>query len=174
MNGTETLPGTSVGTIGTATGDVDQIGNVTAYNGGTGGAFVNPSNDPSIYQFTWGGGPLDIVEEVGNNGTETAGIDVELALEGGGLSVEGNGSLSSDIASINIPHTSGPSGPYTVFDANLAVGNYALDTYGGAISVDPNYQVNFSSSSSVPEPTSLAIFGSALLFGAIKRRRKHA
>jgi hypothetical protein len=60
-----------------------------------------------------------------------------------------------------------------VFDANLAAGNYALDTYGGAISVDPNYQVNFSSSS-VPEPTSLAILGSALLFGAVKRRRKPA
>jgi hypothetical protein len=174
LNGTKTLPGTDVGTIGSAAGDVDQIGNVAAYNGGTGGAFVNSSNDPSIYEFTWGGGALDIVEEVGNNGTETAGIDVELALEAGGLSVEGNGSLSSNIASINIPYTSGPSGPYTVFDANLAAGNYALDTYGGAISVDPNYQVNFSTSSSVPEPTSLAILGSALLFGAVKRRRKPA
>ena len=172
LNGTETLPGTNVGTVGTAAGDVDQIGDITLYNGGTGGAFVNPTHNPSIYEFAWGGGTLDIEEEIGNNGTETAGIDVELALEATGLSVQANGSLSADIASIHIPYSSGPSDFYTVFNGNLAAGNYALDTYGGTISVDPNYQVNFYTNS-VPEPTSLAIFGTALLgFSVINRRRK--
>ncbi|MGC2199820.1 MAG: PEP-CTERM sorting domain-containing protein [Stellaceae bacterium] len=172
LNGTKTLPGTNVGTVGTAAGDVDQIGSLANYNGGSGGAFVNPTNNPSIYEFSWGGGALDIEEEIGNNGTETNGLDVELALEGNGLAVESDGSLSSNIASIHIPYSSGPSGFYTVFNDNLAAGNYALDTYGGTISVDPNYQVNFSASS-VPEPTSLAIFGTALLgFNVIRRRRK--
>ena len=172
LNGTETLPGTNVGTIGTAAGDVDQIGSLADYNGGAGGAFINPSNNPSIYEFSWGGGALDITEEVGNNGTEPAGIDIELALESGGLSVETNGSLSTDLASIHIPQNG--SGFYTLFDGNLAAGSYALDNYAGTVSVDPNYQVNFTPAS-VPEPASLVIFGTALLgFNAFKRRRKPA
>jgi hypothetical protein len=77
------------------------------------------------------------------NGTEPVGIDVELALESG-LSLNSNGSLSTDIASIHIPQ--GGSGFYTLFDGNLVAGSYALDNYAGAISVDHNYQVNFTTS----------------------------
>jgi hypothetical protein len=179
LNGTTTLPGTAVGTIGGAAGDVIQIGSISLYNSGSGGAFINPSNNPSIYQFIWTGGLLDITEALGNNGTEGS-IDVELGAEPG-LTLNANGSLSSALASINIPFSSGPSGFFTVYDAALPAGTYVLDTYAGALSIDPNYQQNFSGVGfGVPEPSSLAILGTTLfglgLLGLVStsRRRRYS
>ena len=53
LNGSESFPGTYVGTVGTASGDVDQIGSLADYNGGGGGAFVNVSSaNPSALSRT--------------------------------------------------------------------------------------------------------------------------
>lgn len=174
LNGATTLPGTNVGTVGFISGDVDEIGNISLYNSGSGGAFVNSGNNPSIYEFTWGGGALDITEEIGNNGTALNGIDVELGLAASN-SLNSDESLSSEIASIHIPYSSGPSGFYTVYDASLAAGTYVLDTYlAGSDVGDPNYQTDFAAgTASVPEPASLAVLGASLVsFSAMRRRRR--
>lgn len=164
-NGTKTFPGTYVGTVGPGISDVDQIGDLSVYNSGSGGAFVNSNSNPSIYEFYWGGGSLTIQEKIGNNGTGDA-LDVELD----SLASKSSTSSASTISSTQIPFSSGLSSEYYVINNyDLAEGYYAIDTYlalGNA--TDPDYQVNFS----VPEPTSMALFGLSLVgFGLIRGRR---
>jgi len=156
LNGTTTFPGTFVGTIGTATGDVDQIGSISLYNSGSGGAFVNSSVNPSIYSFYWAGGTLDITEKIGNNGLGDA---INVALDS--LASQSSTSPLSTINSIVIPFSSGPSAFYTLWDANLAGGYYAIDSsLVTGNTIDPNYQINFAV---VSEPMNLSLFGVALL-----------
>ena len=168
QNGATGFPGTYVGTIGTATGDVDQIGSISLYNGGSGGAFVNSSNNPSIYSFQWTGGQLSITEQIGNNGTGDP-IDVYL------YSLPSKTSTSPTtpaLASITIPFTSGLSPIYTVDSADLAAGYYAIETSLLTTSpLDPNYQVNFSDPTPVPEPSTLVVLGTALGVASLFVRR---
>ena len=164
LNGTTTLPGTFVGTVG-GVGGVCQIGDLTATNQGN--ALVNSTANPSNYEFHFGGGLLTIQDKLGNNGIGNA-VDVELE--------SWNGTTAALIpgASIQIPYTSGPSSVYTLINNELlAAGNYVLHTYlatdGG---VDPRYQANFTADPSVPEPASLSVLAVSLIaFGAFVRCR---
>ena len=147
-NGTSTFPGTYVGAAGTGSGDVCQIGNLSVYNGGGGGAFVNSSNNPSIYEFYWGGGTLDITEQIGNNGVGDA-IDAELDP----LASQNSTSPGAYLASIQIPYSSGPSSAYTLYDSSLSAGYYAIDTYLAVGNVtDPNFQIDISGTPVVAAP----------------------
>jgi len=148
-NGSESFPGTNVGTVGTGSGQVCQIGNLAVYNGGSGGAFVNSGANPSIYELFWGGGALTLTEQIGNNGVGDA-IDAELD----SLASQNSTSPNGVLASITIPFSSGPSSAYTLYSGNLAAGYYAVNTYlaiGNA--VDPNFQINIGSAA--PEPSAL-------------------
>ncbi|WP_428492823.1 PEP-CTERM sorting domain-containing protein [Rhodopila sp.] len=164
-NGATSFPGQSVGTVGFGESNTDQIGNLSLYNGGSGGAFVNTANNPSIYSFYYAGGNLLIQEEIGNNGIGDA-IDVELDKLGSSTST----SPSATLASIAIPFSSGPSSTYTVYDGYLAAGSYAIDSYlalGNA--TDPNYQINFA----VPEPSGMAVLSVGLIgLGYVSQRRR--
>jgi hypothetical protein len=167
QNGTTSFPGTFVGTVGTAIGDVTQIGSLALYNGGSGGAFVNVDHDPSIYSFDWTGGQLSIKEQIGNNGTGDA-IQVQL------FSLPSMNSTSpSFISGVLIPFTPGPSLIYTLDNAVLGAGYYAIETSLSTVSPeDPNYQINFAVPT--PEPSTLAVLGTALGVASLAGRRRRA
>ena len=166
-NGATSFPGQFVGTVGFDVGDIEQIGSLSGFNGGSGGAFVNTSSNPSIYSFNYGGGYLLIQEQIGNNGIGDA-IDVELDALGSPTST----SPSATLASIAIPFSSGPSAGYTVYYGDLAAGSYAIASYLAVGNVtDPNYQVNFT----VPEPTAMAVLSVGLIgLGCVSQRHRGA
>jgi hypothetical protein len=151
--GVETFPGTFVATVGNGPTDVGQIGNDEL----SGNAVVNADNNPSIYEFYWNGGTLNIQEELDNNGTEPNGIDVSLYAYGP--------SPGSAISTISFPYSPGgpPDSFETVYDDFLNAGDYSLDTYAAVVTVDPAYQVDFSGVSDVPEPMSFALLGVGLI-----------
>jgi len=141
-------------------------------------ASVNTSANPSIYEFTWGGGDLTILETLGNNGIGN-NINIELGLSSDTLN--SNNTLSSAISSVSIPYQSGPTttGTYVLDNYDLAAGTYVLDTYlgsggGGGTSTDPDYAVGFSSIlTTTPLPATLPLFAGGLgAMGLLGRRRK--
>jgi len=165
--GTNTFPGLPVGTVGCGATDVGQIGNLSVFNSGSGGAFVNTDHNPVNYEFFFGGGAaLTITVKIGNNGIGDA-IDMEL--------LSWNGTSASLLKSIQIPFSSGPSLTYTL-DSNdpLAAGNYIISTFLAVGNVtDPNYQVNFSlDTAPTPIPAALPLFASGLAGLALLRRRR--
>jgi len=145
-------------------------------------ASVNTSANPSIYEFTWGGGDLTILETLGNNGIGN-NINIELGLSTDTLN--SNHTLSSAIASTTIPYQSGPTttGTYVLDNYDLAAGTYVLDTYLGSCgagqdcsagtSTDPNYAVGFTPITTTPLPATLPLFAGGLgAMGLLGRRRK--
>jgi hypothetical protein len=177
-NGTTTLPGTDIGTVAAGC-EIGQFDTHQGQNSGPG--VVNTSGaNPSIYKFEWGGGNLTIEEELGNNGSGHL-IDVELAASG--VTLNSDGSLSSNLASVTLP-SGGPTAPTDVIvSMNLAAGTYVLDTYlgtcapgntctGGSAS-DPQYQVLFTPVSATPIPAALPLFATGLgALGLVGWRRK--
>jgi hypothetical protein len=128
-----------------------------------------------MYEFYWSGGILDIVGEMGNNGTIPNGIDMELESYNSVTNVE---TLVAG-ASIYFPKVPPPDtanfNPQTLVDENLAAGFYTIDTFASltdSSAGDPGYQINFSEPASVPEPLTLSIFGAGLAGVTVLRRRK--
>jgi hypothetical protein len=185
-NGGTTISGaTNIGTVeagceigpyfSTTTGVGTNLGNTPAS--------VSDSVNPSIYEFTWGGGNLTILETLGNNGIGN-NINIELGLSTDTLN--SNNTLSSDIASTHILYQSGPTttGTYVLNNYDLAAGTYVLDTYLGSCgagqtcsdndtSTDPAYAVGFSPVAATPLPATLPLFAGGLgAMGLLGRRRK--
>lgn len=191
-NGGATIAGaTNIGTVqagceigpyfSTTTGVGTNLGNTPAS--------VSDSVNPSIYEFTWGGGNLTILETLGNNGIKN-NINIELGLST--VTLNSNNTLSSDINSVSIPYQSGPTttGTYVLNNYDLAAGTYVLDTYLGSCgagqtcsdndtSTDPTYAVGFTPGlSATPLSAALPLFAGGLgmigLLGARKRRKAQA
>ena len=186
-NGGTTIAGaTNIGTVqsgceigpyfSTTTGVGTNLGNTPAS--------VSDSANPSIYEFTWGGGNLTILETLGNNGIKN-NINIELGLSTDTLNL--NNTLSSDINSVSILYQSGPTttGTYVLNNYDLAAGTYVLDTYLGSCgagqscsdndtSSDPVYAVGFTPDvSATPLPAALPLFAGGLgVMGLLGRRRK--
>lgn len=184
-NGTTGTPGTNIGTVAAGC----EIGPFSATFGANGNAAtVNDSANPSIYEFTWGGGILTIEEMLGNNGLGN-NIDVELGLATD--TVNANGTLSSPLYSTSIAYQSGPttSPTYVIDDVDLAAGNYSLDTFLGTCAqgqdcsksgstTDPQYQVGFFLGATTPLPATMPLFATGLgamgLFGWRRKRKSVA
>jgi hypothetical protein len=165
LNGTTGFPGTNVGMIGAGASDVCQIGDLSAT--AQGNAVVAPGSTPSNYEFQFAGGVMTIMEELGNNGTEPGGIDVDLD----SLASQTSTSPSAVLASMHIPFSSGPSGEFTLISSQvLAAGWYTLSNFAGDSSIDPRYQANFTVA--VPEPSSLALLIASLIGLAVLGRRR--
>lgn len=161
--GTQTFPGTYVGTVGNGPTDICQIG----YAAQNSVAVVDGSHTPVIYEFYYGGGNLQIDEKLGNNGTLQDGVYVKL------FSLDSIGDTSgTQIGSeLHIPYTSGPSAVYNLFTGYLASGYYAVSD---SATEDPRYMISFTSTpgTGAPEPATLAIVGGALAgLGSLRRRK---
>ncbi len=156
------FPGTFVGTVGADSGQVCQIGNLALYNNGSGGTLVNGANNPSNYEFYWGGGALTVTEAIGNNGL---GHNIDVALDHWM-----NGTMTQ-LASIAVAASSPPEAINTLISGVLLnAGDYIVSTsLGPRETGDPAYQVNFA----VPEPGSFALLGIGVLglAATIGRRR---
>jgi hypothetical protein len=193
VNGTETLPGTDLGaipsggcTIGTFFTPPGASNSSPAHISPN----THPAYNPSLYEFSWGGGLMTIQVEVGNNGYGYD-TDFELGLASGN-SIDTGGSLLNHVASNYVPYASGPNGPvYLLENIDLAAGEWILDTYIGSCSAnyhggdcsygtfgadpdDPNFMVKFTPGPT-PLPAALPLFGTGL--GALglvvgRRRRK--
>ena len=186
-NGGTTISGaTNIGTVaaGCEIGPYFSSTTGVGTNLGNTPAAVNDTANPSIYEFTWGGGNLTILEALGNNGIGN-NINIELGLSTDTLN--SNNTLSSDIASTHILYQSGPTttGTYVVNNYDLAAGTYVLDTYLGSCgagqncsdndtSTDPTYAVGFTPDvSATPLPAAFPLFAGGLgVMGLLGRRRK--
>jgi hypothetical protein len=188
-NGSKTLPAVDIGTIGSGC----QIGPYSTHQGQNGSNIptVNATDNPSIYQFEWGGGNLSIQEEVGNNGL---GYNIFIELGLSTVTVNSDGSLSSPLVSTQIAYQSGPTAPmYVIDNMYLASGTYLLDTFLGTCGAtscskdpqitDPQYQVLFTpgpagAPGEAPLPAALPLFGTGLgalaLFASSRKRKKVA
>jgi len=187
-NGTAGNPGTSykyAGIVG-GSGTLCQIGIVDPSPPPASAAEVNSGTDPSNYEIYYDGGNLTITEQIGSEGTNASqflNIGVEL------YSLSGTTATLVTGASMEIVPISGsPSLVDTLISGDpLSAGDYVISTYclnagcvtTGNLSVDPQFQINFTSSgtvttgdSSLPEPASLALFGAGLAgLGFLRRRR---
>jgi hypothetical protein len=194
-NGGTTVAGaTNIGTVGPGCLEIGYFGATPSSdpnaNVNNDVALVNTSHDPSVYEFTWGGGNLMIQEEQGSNGIGY-NIDVELALASevtvvtGANNSGGNLTPAGDVlASITIPQATQFTAE-TVFSGNLGAGTYVLDTYLGTCasdcsnsgdSTDPEVAMLFSPSAT-PLPATLPLFATGLgLVGMSgwRRKRKNA
>jgi hypothetical protein len=190
-NGTELLPGTSVGTVGPGCLEIGPFGATNPDSVNNSVAKVSDSANPSIYAFHWNGGNLVIQEEQGSNGIGY-NIDVELALASAVTGVNttnpianGGNLVGTVLTSIQIPQATQFTPEYVTLNGasgmSLAAGDYVLDTYLGTCagdcshagdSTDPEYAVLFTGSPT-PLPATLPLFAGGLgIVGFLTRRKK--
>lgn len=167
-NGGQSYPGTYVGEVGnTGSGLICQIGKGYSNQGPT---VINGATNPVIYSFYYAGGDLTIEQWVGNNGVFNASTDWNAYLVS--LTDQFDTSANTLIATLDVPFSSGPSFAGTLYSGFLAAGFYAVKNAVADDYEDPQFQLNFASTS-VPEPVTIGLLGASLLgLGFAARRRR--
>jgi len=161
LAGSSSIAGCYIGTLGFAAGDIDEIGALPAYPNSN---LEDFSTTTSYIEFLWGGGSFDMPVQVGNS---EAGYYVNMGLYSNNGTNSSNATSATELESIGIAVSSGPTSGVIYDGANLAAGYYDI---GYSLTGGPDPKLGLTLKA--PEPVTISIFGAGLLGAAAMRRRK--